>query len=73
LSASDWRFAPGRSAIQRRCAVLSLDCDPIIAPIERKVVRAGRNSGRGPRGRLAVIVIGGILLLTAIDMIRLEV
>jgi YggT family protein len=47
--------------------------DPIIAPIERRVVRAGGTPAAAPLWALAVIVIGGILLLTAIDMIRLEV
>lgn len=47
--------------------------DPIIAPIERKVVRAGGTPAAAPLWALAVIVIGGILLLTTIDMIRLEV
>src|SRR3977135_3622063 len=47
--------------------------DPIIAPIERRVVRAGGTPAAAPLWALAVIVVGGILLLTAIDMIRLEV
>jgi len=42
----DWAVRTGRSAIQRRCAVLSLDWDPIIAPIERKVVLPA-TTGRG--------------------------
>jgi Predicted integral membrane protein len=47
--------------------------DPIIAPIERKVVRAGGTPAAAPLWALAAIVIGGILLLTLLDMIRLEV
>jgi YggT family protein len=47
--------------------------DPIIAPIERRVVRAGGTPAAAPLWALAVIVIGGILLLTVIDTIRLEV
>jgi YggT family protein len=47
--------------------------DPIIAPIERRVVRAGGTPAAAPLWALAAIVIGGILLLTVIDMIRLEV
>jgi len=47
--------------------------DPIIAPIERSVVRAGGTPAAAPLWALAVIVIGGILLLTLLDMIRLEV
>jgi YggT family protein len=47
--------------------------DPIIAPIERTVVRAGGTPAAAPLWALAAIVIGGILLLTVFDMIRLEV
>jgi YggT family protein len=47
--------------------------DPIIAPIERKVVRAGGTPAAAPLWALAAIVIGGILLLTVLDMVRLEV
>jgi YggT family protein len=47
--------------------------DPIIAPIERSVVRAGGTPAAAPLWALAAVVIGGILLLTLLDMIRLEV
>jgi YggT family protein len=47
--------------------------DPVIAPIERTVVRAGGTPAAAPLWALAAIVIGGILLLTVMDMIRLEV
>jgi YggT family protein len=47
--------------------------DPFIAPIERRVVRAGGTPAAAPLWALAAIVIGGILLLTVLDLIRLEV
>jgi YggT family protein len=47
--------------------------DPIIAPVERRVVRAGGTPAAAPLWALAAIVIGGILLLTLLDVIRLEV
>ena len=47
--------------------------DPVIAPIERTVVRAGGTPAAAPLWALAAIVIGGILLLTVLDMVRLEV
>ena len=47
--------------------------DPFIAPIERKVVRAGGNPASAPLWALTVVVVGGILLLTLLDFIRLEV
>src|SRR3954462_11131076 len=47
--------------------------DPFISPIERKVVRAGGTPASAPLWALAAVVIGGILLLTLLDLIRLEV
>jgi len=47
--------------------------DPLIAPIERKVVRAGGTPASAPLWALAAVVIGGILLLTLLDFIRLEI
>ena len=47
--------------------------DPFIAPIERRVVRAGGTPASAPLWALAAVVIGGILLLTLVDIIRLEV
>ncbi|MEO8580106.1 MAG: hypothetical protein ABI469_07650, partial [Gemmatimonadales bacterium] len=47
--------------------------DPFIAPIERKVVRAGGTPAAAPLWALAAVVVGGILLLTLLDIVRLEV
>ena len=47
--------------------------DPFIAPIERRVVRAGGTPASAPLWALAAVVIGGILLLTLLDIVRLEV
>ncbi len=47
--------------------------DPFIAPIERRVVRAGGTPASAPLWALAAVVVGGILLLTFLDFVRLEV
>lgn len=47
--------------------------DPFIVPIERRVVRAGGTPASAPLWALAAVVIGGILLLTFLDFIRLEI
>lgn len=47
--------------------------DPLIVPIERKVVRAGGTPAAAPLWALAAVVVGGILLLTFLDFIRLAV
>lgn len=46
--------------------------DPILEPIERKVVRAGGNPASAPLWALAAVVIGGILLISVLDFIRAE-
>jgi YggT family protein len=47
--------------------------DPFISPIERRVVRAGGAPASAPLWALAAVVIGGIVLLTLLDVIKLEV
>jgi YggT family protein len=47
--------------------------DPFISPIERRVLRAGGTPASAPLWALAAVVIGGILLLTLLDVIRIEV
>ena len=47
--------------------------DPILEPIERKVVRAGGNPATAPLWALAAVVIGGILLISLLDFLRAEV
>src|SRR3954463_462259 len=47
--------------------------DPIIAPIEKRVVRAGGSPASAALWALVAVVVGGILLLTLLDVVRLEV
>ena len=58
------------NAIARFCRAT---VDPLIVPIERKVVRAGGTPAAAPLWALAAVVVGGILLLTFLDFIRLGV
>lgn len=46
--------------------------DPILEPIERKVVRAGGNPASAPLWALAAVIIGGILLISLLDFFRAE-
>jgi YggT family protein len=70
----DWAVRTRRispfNAVARFCRST---VDPIIAPIERRIVRAGGAPASAPLWALAAVVIGGILLLTLIDILRLEV
>lgn len=47
--------------------------DPFIAPIEKRVVRAGGSPASAALWALVAVVVGGILLLTLVDIVRLEV
>jgi len=58
------------NAVARFC---KSSVDPFIAPIERKVVRAGGTPASAPLWALTAVVVGGILLLTFIDFLRLEI
>ncbi len=46
--------------------------DPVLEPVERKVVSAGGNPVNAPLWALAAVVIGGILLISVLDFIRAE-
>lgn len=46
--------------------------DPVIAPIEKRVVSAGGNPASAPLWALAAVVIGGILIISLLDFIRGE-
>lgn len=70
----DWAVRTRRispfNAIARFCRST---IDPFIAPIERKVVRAGGVPASAPLWALVAVVVGGIILLSALDFLRAEV
>lgn len=70
----DWAVRTRRispfNAVARFCRST---VDPIIAPIERKVVRAGGLPSTAPLWALAAVVIGGILLLSVVDFLRAQI
>jgi YggT family protein len=74
ICALDWAVRTRKispfNAVARFCRST---VDPLIAPIERKVVRAGGTPASAPLWALAVVVVGGILLLTLLDVVRAEV
>lgn len=47
--------------------------DPFLAPIERKVVRAGGMPATAPLWALAAVVIGGIIIVSVANFILLEI
>ncbi len=47
--------------------------DPILEPVEKRIVRAGGNPASAPLWALAAVVIGGILLLSVLNFIRSEI
>jgi len=74
ICALDWAVRTRKispfNAIARFCRST---VDPLIAPIERKVVRAGGTPASAPLWALAVVVVGGILLLSFLDVVRTQV
>ena len=74
ICALDWAVRTRKispfNAIARFCRST---VDPLIAPIERKVVRAGGTPASAPLWALAAVVVGGILLLSFLDMVRTQV
>lgn len=44
--------------------------DPFLAPVERRVVRAGGQPSAAPLWALAVIVIGGLVILSLLEFLR---
>ena len=74
ICALDWAVRTRKispfNAIARFCRST---VDPMIAPIERKVVRAGGTPASAPLWALAVVVVGGILLLALLDVVRAQV
>jgi YggT family protein len=74
ICALDWAVRTRKispfNAVARFCRST---VDPFIVPIERKVVRAGGTPASAPLWALAVVVVGGILLLSMLDMVRAEV
>lgn len=47
--------------------------DPFIAPVERRVVRAGGLPSSAPFWTFIVVLIGGILLITLLDFLRAQI
>jgi YggT family protein len=74
ICALDWAVRTRKispfNAIARFCRST---VDPLIAPIERKVVRAGGTPASAPLWALAAVVVGGILLLSFLDVVRTQV
>ena len=74
ICALDWAVRTRKispfNAIARFCRST---VDPLIAPIERKVVRAGGTPASAPLWALAAVVVGGILLLSFLDLVRTQV
>ncbi|HUQ48552.1 MAG TPA: YggT family protein [Gemmatimonadaceae bacterium] len=47
--------------------------DPVLEPIERRVLSAGGNPASAPLWALVAVVVGGILLVSVLDFIRSEI
>lgn len=47
--------------------------DPILEPIERRVLAAGGNPSSAPLWALVAVIVGGILLVSILDFLRSEI
>ncbi len=47
--------------------------DPILEPVEQRILRAGGNPASAPLWALAAVVVGGILLISVLDFLRAEI
>lgn len=44
--------------------------DPLMLPVERRILRAGGNPASAPWWTLVIVVVGGILFVAALDYVR---
>jgi YggT family protein len=47
--------------------------DPLMVPIERRVVRAGGRPASAPLWALGVVVVGGLLLIALLDFVTVQI
>jgi YggT family protein len=67
----DWALRTRRiSPFNRVARFFRSTVDPLITPVERRVVRAGGLPSSAPIWALVTIVIGGLLLLTFLEFLR---
>jgi len=70
VAAFDWAVRTRRiSPFSRTARVIRGRVDPLVAPIERVVVRAGGVPSAAPWWALAVVVVGGIALIGVLDLL----
>jgi YggT family protein len=66
----DWAVRTRRiSPFSRTARILRGRVDPLVAPIERVVVRAGGTPAAAPWWALVALVVGGIALLGVLDLL----
>lgn len=72
--ALDWMVRTRRlNPFGRIAGFLRSTIRPLIAPVERRILRAGGNPQSAPWWTLLVVVLGGIILLSLLDFLRTQV
>lgn len=67
----DWAVRTRRiSPFNRLARFFRSTVDPFLAPVERRVVRAGGQPSAAPLWALAVVVIGGLVILSLLEFLR---
>ncbi len=74
ICAVDWAVRTRRiSPFNAVARFFRTSVDPFIAPVERKVVRAGGTPASAPLWALVAVVVGGIIVISILDFIRVEI
>ena len=74
VCAVDWAVRTRRiNAFSPVARFFRSSIDPLIAPVERRVVRAGGVPSSAPWWTLAAVVLGGIIVLSVLGFLRTQV
>lgn len=71
LAAADWAVRTRRiNPFGRPARLIREHVQPWIAPVERKIVRAGGNPASAPWWTLVFVILGGIVVLSLVGFLR---
>ena len=73
LCTADWLVRTRRlSPFSGAARFIRSSVDPLLAPVERRIVRAGGSPTSAPWWGLAVVIIGGIVVLSLLGFLRAQ-
>lgn len=70
----DWAVRTRRiNPFGRLARAIRTTVDPLIAPVERRIVRAGGQPSSAPLWALAAVIVAGIFVVTAVDFLVAQI